>query len=241
MLIFNFHHVEKPIRHPSRKHISISPEGLRRFIRTLRLLGLEIVSLRDVLNEPARLQSVKRQVALTFDDGYVNNLEQALPILEAEQCPATVFVLPGRLGGTNEWDQSHLPEAERDRLMTLEEMRTLAQSPWVTLGSHGLLHSDFTRLTSEERQHELQESYRFLSEHFGDDFLPVFAYPWGYYSDDVIGDLEKSPYRYAFTVETARWRPSDCPFKVPRYTVYFRDGNPLILLAKLCRHGVFLD
>ena len=49
MLIFNFHHVEKEIRHPERKHITISPQGLSRFIRTLRLMGLRIVSMQEVL------------------------------------------------------------------------------------------------------------------------------------------------------------------------------------------------
>ena len=118
MLIFNFHHVETHIFHPERKHITMSPEGLSRFIRTLRLLGMSIVSVRDVLNspDPAGPQS-NRQVLLTFDDGYVNNLTEALPVLEQEHCPATVFVLPGRFSGTNEWDQGKLPESRRDPLM----------------------------------------------------------------------------------------------------------------------------
>lgn len=236
MLIFNFHHVEKKIRFPERKHISISPQGLRALIRTVRLMGLRIVSMREVLAmAPFELAS-NRNVLLTFDDGYENNYREALPVLEAEHCPATIFVLPGRFSGTNEWDQGHLPENKRDRLMSLAQMKALASSPLITLGSHGLLHRDMTRLTEKELQAELLESHAILSREFPDSYLPVFAYPWGTHSEREVAALEKTPYRYAFTVETHPWGEQDHCFKVPRFSAYYRDGNPLVFLAKLARH-----
>jgi peptidoglycan/xylan/chitin deacetylase (PgdA/CDA1 family) len=237
MLIFNFHHVENNILHPERKHITISPQGLSRFIRTLRLMGMSVVSLRDVLesSNPTGPQS-NRQVLLTFDDGYVNNLTEALPVLEQEQCPATIFVLPGRFSGTNEWDQGHLPEQERDALMSLEQMKTLAASPYITLGSHGMLHRHMTTLSDEENRFEIHESHRILSEQFPEAYLPVFAYPWGECNDQVVELMQGSPYKYAFTVETAQWKPDIHPFRVPRYSAYYRDGNPAVFLAKLLRH-----
>lgn len=238
MLIFNFHHIEDEILHPSRKHITISTGGFRQFIRTLRLLGFDIISIRDVLENPGLIQAQKRQVMITFDDGYVNNYRFAVPILEEEKCPATIFVLPGRFGGTNAWDQGDLPEAERDQLMTLEQMQELAKSEFITFGSHGMLHRKFPTLNIEELQFELHESYRILSENLGDAFLPVMAYPWGDYSPRVLEQMEHTPYRFAFTVETAPWTPGAPRFEVPRYSVYHRDGNPMILIAKLCRHGL---
>lgn len=236
MLIFNFHHVEKQVNHVDRKHITISPQGLSRFIRTLRLLGMKTVSMRDVLATGGPADDSSRHVLLTFDDGYVNNLTEALPVLEAERCPATVFVLPGRFGGTNEWDQAHLPEAQRDPLMTLEQMKALTDSAWVTLGSHGMVHRKVSALSDDEIRYELQESYRILQSELGDRFLPVFAYPWGDYSEHAIALLEESPYRFAFTVENGQWRGGLDRFKIPRYSAFYRDGNPAVLLAKLCRH-----
>jgi peptidoglycan/xylan/chitin deacetylase (PgdA/CDA1 family) len=238
MLIFNFHHVEKDILHPDRKHITITPEGLRRFIRTLRAVGMEIVSMRDILQKPDPAAGSNRQVLLTFDDGYVNNAEYAVPVLESERCPATIFVLPGRFSGTNAWDQGHLPEAERDQVMSVEQMQALCQSKYVTFGSHGMLHQDLTTLNADELQFELHESHRILTETLGDAYLPVFAYPWGHYSPDVVAAMEATPYRYAFTVETAPWQSGQPRFQIPRYSAYYRDGNPFIFLAKLCRHGV---
>lgn len=43
-------------------------------------------------------------VGLTFDDGYTDFVDTALPLLRAHGCGATLFVLPGRLGGENAWD-----------------------------------------------------------------------------------------------------------------------------------------
>ena len=47
-----------------------------------------------------------RAVAITFDDGYIDVLEQAYPILKSKQLPATVFVTSGQIGSQREfwWD-----------------------------------------------------------------------------------------------------------------------------------------
>jgi peptidoglycan/xylan/chitin deacetylase (PgdA/CDA1 family) len=236
MLVFNFHHVESKFRHPDRKNISITPDGLRQFIRTIRLTGMNIVSLKSALETGDPTLNSSRCVVITFDDGYVNNLEEALPVLEEERCPATVFVLPGRFGGTNEWDQARLPEVERDQLMSLEQLKQLAASPYITLGSHGMLHRRFLELSDDGLRYEMLEAHRILSEEFPDTYLPVLAYPWGEYDDRIVAMMAETPYRYAFTVEPRPWETGDHPFRVPRYSAYDRDGNPAILLAKLLRH-----
>ncbi len=55
-------------------------------------------------------------VGLTFDDGYADFVAHALPLLRRHGCGATVFVLPGRLGGDNAWD----PLGPRKPLLTAD-------------------------------------------------------------------------------------------------------------------------
>ena len=73
---------------------------------------------------------------------------------------------------------------------------------------------------------------------FAQAFVPVLAYPWGEYSDAAQDALRKSPYQFAFTTDKHRWTSEHSPYAIPRYSAYYRDGNPLILLGKLCRHNI---
>ncbi len=238
MIIFNFHHVEPIPSHSDRKMITITPEGFKRFIQILRSLNFKIISFRDVL-EAGGPQDIKGNTALiTFDDGFENNFRYAAPILEEEKCPATFFVLPGKFGGTNDWDHGDKAISERDKLMTLAQMRVMANSKYITFGSHGMYHRHLPTLGETEIFREVRRSYSILSRELGKSFVPVFAYPWGEYSEAVKAKLQRSPYKYAMTTEKRPWTLADDPYEIPRYSAYFRDGNPLVLLGKLCRHQI---
>ncbi|MDX2084195.1 MAG: polysaccharide deacetylase family protein [Candidatus Melainabacteria bacterium] len=238
MIAIMLHHIKPhPPTNPTEFLYSLTPEGLRSLIRAIRFWGLEIVSLRDVLNSPEGAPK-PGQVILTVDDGYENFYQYALPILEEEMAPATVFVLPGLWGGDNYWDKAHLPPSQRDKLMTAEQMERLCQSGWVTLGSHGLYHRHFAELSAEDLQAELHDSYALLSQRLPDAFLPALAYPFGSYSPAVLQALAQSPYRLAFTTEKGLWSPTTQPFEIPRYNINYWDQNPIRLMAKSLKNRI---
>jgi peptidoglycan/xylan/chitin deacetylase (PgdA/CDA1 family) len=248
MYCFNFHHVEpEPLRNPSRRHLTVTPNGLRRIIGTFRQAGLRPVSLAEVTTRnPVMMRP--NEVVLTFDDGFENFVEHAVPVLKETECPGTVFVLAGKLHqGTNDWDQAHQPVAERDRLMSTAQLASLnALAPLITVGSHGLYHRPLSKLSPEEVNQELCTSYQILQEVLGPPgpnraLLPVFAYPWGDYSDAVLAAMPQSPYQWAMTTEKGPWMPSHEPFTLPRYSIYHRDEQPWTLWLKLLynRVGIF--
>ncbi|MBK8190774.1 MAG: polysaccharide deacetylase family protein [Vampirovibrionales bacterium] len=240
MLLFNFHYVEPVAARPERRHITITPQGLAWFIRTLRMLGFRFVSIGEALQAASPEALGPKSAMITFDDGYENLARHALPVLQALNCPALLFVLAGKPGGSNDWDQGHVPDSQRDRLMTFEQMRSLGESQVITFGSHGLLHRSLPSLQEDALDEELNQSYARLSAELGESFAPVFAYPWGDVSPEVLDFMAKTPYRMAFTTEKRRWTSTDSPYAIPRHSVYFRDGNPLILTAKLARHGLLM-
>src|SRR3954449_9030881 len=92
-VILMFHHV-RPWRArafaPNRL-LEIAPAFLDRTLRIAREMGFELVGLDEV---PARLAGPVRApfAALTFDDGYRDNLEHALPVVRRHKAPATIFV-----------------------------------------------------------------------------------------------------------------------------------------------------
>ena len=102
--ILMYHRIAVPNVDPWR--LSVSPERFAERVQALR-------ERRTVLSMDAfvaRLQSgdlPHDALALTFDDGYLDNLHQAKPILEAAGVPATVFLTTGRIGTSEEfwWDE----------------------------------------------------------------------------------------------------------------------------------------
>jgi peptidoglycan/xylan/chitin deacetylase (PgdA/CDA1 family) len=59
-----------------------------------------VVALEDALDSLASGRPLpQRAVAITFDDGYRDNLEVAVPLLEDLGVPATFFLVPGLLSG----------------------------------------------------------------------------------------------------------------------------------------------
>jgi peptidoglycan/xylan/chitin deacetylase (PgdA/CDA1 family) len=63
------------------------------------------VSLKALIDGMRSGNLAPRSVAVTFDDGYVDNLHHAKPILERYGIPATVFVITGYLGREFWWEE----------------------------------------------------------------------------------------------------------------------------------------
>ena len=137
----------------------ISPE---RFEHQLHWLSRwrRVVPLDDTLPVAPR----RPLVAITFDDGYRDNLTVALPLLERFQLPITLFVTAGFLG--------------REGYLSREELREISRHPLVTIGAHGLWHCDFNRLTPDEAKFELTESRRLLGGITGKT-VDLLAWPYG--------------------------------------------------------------
>ena len=96
-VILTLHHVRetKPRGFAPNALLDITPAFVDRALRLIRGEGYDIVSLQEAL---ARLRNPKPGrffVALTFDDGYRDNVEHAWPILAKHGAPWTLFVTPG--------------------------------------------------------------------------------------------------------------------------------------------------
>ena len=172
--------------------IDISPE---RFERQLRWLGRwrRVVTLPETLSAPES----DRLTAITFDDGFRDNLTVALPLLEKYQLPITLFVIAGFLG--------------REGFLSPDELRELSKHPLVTIGAHGLWHRHFTRLTTDEARLELVESRRLLSAMIGSR-VDLMAWPFGECNERLEQLSKECGYRASWSVWKgantlhARWR-----------------------------------
>ena len=185
-----YHSISSP-NEPLEADADISPA---RFERQLQWLSRwrRVVPLEETLGTTTR-----RSVALTFDDGYRDNLTVALPLLEKFQLPMTLFVVAGFVG--------------REGYLSKEDLREISAQPLVTIGAHGLWHRHFNRLTASEARFELIESRRMLSALTGKT-VDLLAWPYGECNQGLEQLSEECGYRASWSVwkgtnsTHSRWR-----------------------------------
>ena len=100
--VLAYHRVTSPVADPW--NLAVSPQHFEDHVRALTAQG-PVVRLDQAIGRPliARLAQRRPMFALTFDDGYDDNLEQAVPILERHDTPATVFIATGLVGQPGFW------------------------------------------------------------------------------------------------------------------------------------------
>src|SRR6185437_10071533 len=118
--------------------VTVRPERFEQQLRWLHRRGLRGTSMRELL-AARRAGADRGLVGLTFDDGYVDFREHALPALARYGFTATVFVIADLLGGVNSWD----PAGPRKALMSADQVREVARCG-IEIGSHGRRHVSLT-------------------------------------------------------------------------------------------------
>ena len=124
--ILMFHHVRPQAGAGFRPNalLEITPEHLERTLTLVRRAGFDIVALDEV---PARLAAGEGGfVALTFDDGYRDNVDHALPVLRRHGAPWTMFVTADYASGTGRLWWLELEEVVRRNESLSFEGRTIA-------------------------------------------------------------------------------------------------------------------
>jgi peptidoglycan/xylan/chitin deacetylase (PgdA/CDA1 family) len=133
-------------------------------------------------------------VGITFDDGYRSVLESALPELQRRGFSATAFIISGRLGGTNCWD-----EGPSWPLMTADEVGKVAAAG-IEIGAHGASHTRLAGASAGELAAEISGSRATLAALLGAD-IRGFAYPYGSMDAAARRAVQDAGYDYACAVE----------------------------------------
>ena len=194
--------------------IALSEEAFEQQLAYLYEHGYSTLSLAQAIADiDGTQQAPPRSLLLTFDDGYADNAHVALPLLQAYDMRATLFVITGYIGHSNRWNTRACYDT---RHMTWDEVRHWHESGG-DLGGHSHLHHCMTRLSSDELQETVLLNKRLLEQETG--ITPrAFAYPYGRCNQAVI-DVIRQHYELAFATEGGAWNASAHRYAIKRLTV----------------------
>jgi peptidoglycan/xylan/chitin deacetylase (PgdA/CDA1 family) len=113
---------------------------------------------------------------------------------------------------------------DRDRPMTVEEMKVLAASAVVEIGGHTVTHPSLPTLPDDALATELAASRESCREWTGQP-VDGFAYPYGDHDDRVVRAARAAGYHHAVTTEPLWVRPGTDPMRIPRLLVADWDAD----------------
>ena len=144
-----------------------------------------------------------RPIVLTFDDGYDDNYQAALPVLLRQGMRASFFVVTGKMGqpGYLSW-----PQAAKMRDQGME------------IGSHTVHHYTLTEINLKEMERELRGSRLMLESNLSIT-KAVFANPFGETAPAVVTLLEKTGYQAACSSVVGLNRAGENLFMIRRMSV----------------------
>lgn len=224
---------------PARSDMAVSVTRFRQQLEGLLAAGYRALTIDQLLAVQSRKAGpCDPAFALTFDDGYRSVLTEALPVLEALQIPATVFLTTGFLDRrvSPPWRSTdpdlqaeYRKEAQFFQPLTWDEARTLARHPLIRIGGHTDTHPLLGLLTADAARDELRQSKAILRNQLGIE-TNLFAYPFGVrrygaYSKHTEQLLRDTGYVCSMTSEISRARVGAGPWQIPRISLTQQDEN----------------
>jgi peptidoglycan/xylan/chitin deacetylase (PgdA/CDA1 family) len=203
-----------------RDELAVSPAA---FAEQMDYLASEAYRVVDVLSAIDLLESGKplaRTVALTFDDGFLDLAEHALPILSERGFNATVFVAPAVTDGraSFSWYREQPPP-----LLAWEDIVELDRDGTLRFEAHSLTHPNLPALDDDEAREEIAGSKLELENHLG-RVVRAFSYPTGLFGEREERMVAEAGYEIGVGCEPGVNDRSTDRFALRRRQVDARDS-----------------
>lgn len=214
--------------HPSAP-FSMQPGIFGQHIDWLQANGFELVTFSQLIERVRTDDPNPRLACISFDDGYADNYEHALPILVDHHVPATFFVVTGMIGDRTPLPSNQGNKLYRDRLMLTQSQLKEMLSCGMEIGSHTRSHVHARATYQQSAQmleDELAGSRKDLEDCLG---VPVscFAYPngqKGVFDVNTAQQVQAAGYLYAATTIWGSVTPDTNPLEIPRMEIRFNDS-----------------
>lgn len=227
--ILVYHQIdEAPLKGAPFRSLYVSPAAFARQMALLKRLGYTGLSMTD-LQPYLSGEKAGKVFGITFDDGYLNNLIHALPVLQKNGFTSTCYVVDGLLGQTNIWDKD--VGIAQTPLMTAEQLLQW-QAGGQEVGAHTQQHVDLLALseTSELAAWAQIAKSKPALEAALQQPVNHFCYPFGKFDTRHETMAKQAGYTTATTTARGRVHAGADMMTLPRVPVLRSTSLPVLWL-----------
>ena len=200
--ILMYHYIEAPTATTTLPGLYLNPSLFASQLQVISQNHYHTVFMSAVAESLRSGQALaKGSVALSFDDGYEDFYTNAFSLLKKYQAKATIYIIINRLG--------------QPGYLTKEQIKEMADSGLVEIGSHTFNHPDLRKLKDKDAYFEINASRRILRELSGQPVL-TFAYPFGDYKPSFFPIASSTGYLAAVSVNPGSLQKADNLWLLPR-------------------------
>ncbi|WP_286270910.1 polysaccharide deacetylase family protein [Thalassotalea hakodatensis] len=206
-VILQYHHVSDD----TPKSTSISPQQFAKHMQYLADNDFTVLPLNEVVDAIKQQQPLpNKSVVITFDDAYLNILENAKPILDQHQFPFTIFINPG------------IVDKGSAHYLSWSQLKAMADDG-VMIANHGFEHESWTRVPKDTNFNTwlaqkialLKKAEAKIKTETGQSWQ-YFAYPYGEFSPRIQQLLEQNQF-IAFSQQSGAVGQDTDLTSIPRF------------------------
>lgn len=224
--ILMYHQIEAaPPRGAAFRSLYVSPAAFARQMAFLALWGYRGLSM-SALMPYLSGERTGKVVGITFDDGYLNNLTNALPVLRRHSFSSTCYVVSQQLGKTNEWDrEAGIAQTPLMDAPQLRQWRAGGQE----VGAHTRHHVRLTQVDAATCMEEISLCKSELQK-MTDSPVRHFCYPYGDYTPDHVAMARAAGFESVTTTQRSRCQAQEDMMQLPRVPIVRSTTLPLLWL-----------
>lgn len=208
-LTLMYHLVDDEITSP----MSIPVDSFKSQMIALQEMGVNFLNLKDVERILNGSQTIERGILITFDDGYTNTIEVALPILEEFNIPALMSICGSYINV--ETRPTHTIHASQN-FATVDQIK-LWLSSGRDIAGHTYSHHKLTKLSYEEAEYEIALDKKVIETNLNTN-IDTFVYPFGS-NNSAVREIVGKYYNKAFAVDFGNWPNSNNKLAIRRLEV----------------------
>lgn len=191
-------------------------------LEAIRRRGLKTVTVAEIVHSPVPLENC---VALSFDDGLLDNYTKVFPMLLEYGMVGTFYCVPGYdkvtrwvNPWTGGWSDIQRPMFTQPFLSVNAAQRDEMARHGMEIGSHTYTHRKLTEVPKVQLDRELVESKKVLEDQLG-RAVTTFCYPNGRFNRDIVARVKAAGYKAACSTLPGYYGGTRNPHLMNRFLV----------------------